>query len=278
MDDWEPIAPARQDRRKLIPNSIPDWSPADVVEWLNRCGAKFPAETINLYVQLITDPRMREVWSWHTKAVSDKASRFCHNVDASRRLPSFPGNLSATERNAYLAKVRKHANALIELLAPTEYGRNSAIVAGFSTEEIDDERLAEIVEQDLADRGADETGHVVAYYVDNSGVSRLPWNYPQSSLCDLLYGVGEWAEMDDYWDMTRSSKPIESAKGTHRNVTYFTRSLYEHLARRGVTIPFAHLATVANVALALPLDAQLDEDAARKQVRRYKGALDITAI
>jgi len=202
----------------------------------------------------------------------------CWAIGASRRLPAFPGDLSAAERDTYLAKVRLHANALIDLLRPTKYGRNSAVASGFSTDDIDSERLAEIVAQDLADWGEDETGHVVAYYVDEDGVSRLPWDYPHSSVCDLLFDVVEWTELDDYWDMFRSSKPIEGAKGPRRGVTYFTRTLYEKLKRHGITIPFAHLATVANVALALPIDSQLDEDTARKAVRRYQGKKDIAVV
>lgn len=278
MDDNGSFVAANVGRREHIPDTFPDWSPADVVEWLNRCVDKFPAEQIDLYVRLVTDPRMREVWGWYADAASANAFSFCHSVHASCRLPSFPGDLAAAERKAYLAKVHKHATALIELLGRTRYGRNSATAGGFSTEEIDNDKLAEIVEGDLANWGEDETGHVVAYYVDEDGVSRMPWDYPASSLCDLLYGVVDWAEMDDFWDIWRSSKPIESAKGRHRSVTYFTRSLYEHLARHGVTIPFAQLATVANVALELPVDAQLDEDAARKQVRRYKSAQNVTVV
>ncbi|MES2403167.1 MAG: hypothetical protein V4567_02390 [Pseudomonadota bacterium] len=278
MDDNGSFVAADVIPRERIPDTFPDWSPADMVKWLNRCGDKFPAKQIDLYVRLVTDPRMREVWRWYADAANPGAFLLCHNVHASCRLPSFPGNLGAAERKAYLAKVRQHANSLIELLRPTWYGANSAISAGFSTEEMDNDKLAEIVEQDLASWGADETGHVVAYYVDEDGVSRMPWSYPASSVCDLLLDVVEWTELEDYWDLTRSSKPIESTKGTHRHVTYFTRSLYEHLARYGVTIPFAQLATVANVALTLPVDAQLDEDAARKQVRRYYGKQDIATI
>ena len=111
---------------------------------------------------------------------------------------------------------------------------------------------------------------MVAYYVDEDGVYRLPWDYPESSLCDLLHDVIDWTEYDDYWDLQRSSTPLARAKGKGRHVTYFTRTLFERCAQCGIAIPFAHLATVANVALALQDDKQLDEDAARKQVRRHK--------
>lgn len=278
MGGEESAVAADIDRRGVIPEIFPDWAPADVVEWLGSTGWKAPAGMSACFVSLVSDPRMREVWNWHTNAVDTKGFGFCSAVHASIRLPSFPGNLSAVERKTYLAKVQKHAMALIELLGSTRYGRNSATIRGFSTEEIDNEKLAEIVERDLADWGEDETGHVVAYYVDEDGVSRMPWDYPESSLCDLLYDVVGWTELDNYWDIMRSSKPIEATKGSHRNVTYFTRTLYEKLQRHAVTIPFPHLATVANVALALPVDAQLDEDAVRKQVRRYKCAQDITPV
>lgn len=274
MGDDELVMPADQDRRKPIPDRFPAWAPADVVEWLRHTGWKMPARMSACYVSLVTDSRMREVWNWHTDAVGAKGFGFCHDVYRSRQLPSFPGSMSASERKDYFAKIRKHATALINLLASTEYGRNCATVAGLTTQEIDNDRLAEIVERDLASWGENETGHVVAYWVDEDGVSRLPWDYPESSLCDLLHDVLEWTELDDYWDLMRSSKPIESTKGAHRNVIYFTRTLYGHIARSGVTIPFVHLATVANVALALPMNAQLDEEAARKQVRRYKERKD----
>lgn len=256
--------------RKTIPDVFPAWAPKDAIEWLHLARRNFPVRTFNRFITLLTDSRMSGVWEWHHEAAGPKGISLCWAVDRCCSLPSFPGNLSAAEREKYFAKVRKHAYALVELLGPSEYGSNSAYVAGFKTTELDNDNLPEIVQRDLAPWGVEETGHVVAYYVDGDGVSRMPWNYPQSSLCDLLYGVICWSEEDDFWDIMRSSRPLENAKGPNRHVTYFTRALHERLERGGLVIPFAHLATAANVALDLPADSQLDEDAARKQVRRYK--------
>lgn len=278
MADTDTGTAAVADARIVIPATFPSWAPTHVVEWLRITGSKAPARMASCFVALVCDTRMREVWNWHAATTSPDGFGFCFAIHGSRRMPSFPGSLTAAKRGEYLANVRKHATALADLLAPTEYGRNCASVAGFETKEIDDARLAETVERDLAKWGEDETGHVVAYYVDEDGVSRLPWDYPESSLCDLLWDVVGWTQMDDYWDLMRSSRPIENAKGANRHITYFVRTLYDRLARQGITIPFAHLATVANVALALPAGAEVDEDAVRKQVRRYKGNQDITFI
>ena len=51
---------------------------------------------------------------------------------------------------------------------------------------------------------------------------------------------------------------------------FFTCTLFEQLAGKGITIPFAHLATIANTAMELAVDDQVDEETVRKQVRRYQ--------
>lgn len=270
MDEPDFDFKEKSEHQVTVPESFPPWAPVDVVQWLRANASSWPARMTSLYVTLVTDARMQEVWNWYTSAVNDKGFRFCFLVGRCSELPSFPGNLQESERNEYLAKVRKHAEALVELLAPTEYGSNSTSVTGISMVKIEDEALAKTVTRDLANWGDDETGHVVAYYVDEDGVSRLPWHYPESTLCDLLWDVIGWTTIDDYWDLLRSSKAIERAKGENRHAAYFVRNLYDKLSREGFAIPFAKLATVANVALGLAEHVQADEDSVRKQVRRYK--------
>lgn len=267
------------DRASIV--GLPKWAPADLVEWLGHAGRKWPARQRNRYIRLITDARMREVWDWHSRARKTATRElyawslsFCMDIDRALSLPGKPGDMTKAKRTAYFEQVRKHTRALIKLLAGTRYSSNAATYSGHDTGNlIDNESLAETVVRDLADWGVDEPGHVVAYQVDEDGVSKLPWNYPESELLDLLWEVIEWTHEDDGWDWgfgLSSSKPLERAKGSTVKVVYFTCTLYGTLARQGMKIPFSHLATTANVALNLPASDQLDEDAARKQVRRHE--------
>ncbi|HJU08171.1 MAG TPA: hypothetical protein VJ727_06780 [Rhodanobacteraceae bacterium] len=279
-DDWlDELELSEVESRRSL-DDLPPWAPSDVVKVLPRLVETLPVRTWNDYVRLLTDERMRAVWNWHAVARSNanrtvfgSALGFCSSVERACRLPGKPGNLSAAKRKKYFQDVRRHAKALIALLEGTRYSSNSERYDGMSTTEIEPERLAEVVARDLRGWGDDELGHVVAYWIDEEGVSRLPWTYPHSHLYDLLHDVLEWTEEDDGWDWNlglSSSKPLEHAQASNARIVYFTCTLYKQLARFGLKIPFSHLATVANVALGLPYGEQLDEDTVRKQVRRYE--------
>src|SRR5690349_13323971 len=97
----EPLDFSPSEKHRSIPDTFPSWSPTDVVQWLKRTDIHFPANTVDRYIALITDPRMRGVWDWHTRAVGNEGFRFCFYVDSCCALPGFPGNLSAVERNKY---------------------------------------------------------------------------------------------------------------------------------------------------------------------------------
>ena len=265
--------------RVEIPRSFPRWAPDRSVKWIETFGPKWPdVPAVRLYVSLLTDPRMRSVWEWHetlkknTRA-TDSALALLFDADKSTRLPKFPGNLSQSERMQYLEKVRKHAIELIELLSGTIYAVGTTDAPPEGASPIDLEKLSTSIHRDLADWGAEETGHIVGFFVDSDGVYGMPWHFPQSGLSSLLFDLVEWTHWDDGWDWgIRSSKPLERTKGKGVKVAYFTRSLFESLRRRGVTIPFTHLATLANVALNLSASEEVDEDSVRKQVRRYQSA------
>jgi len=277
--DFENAKAATTNRGSLA--GLPKWAPADLVEWLGCIGGKWPAKQRNRYIRLLTDARMREVWGWHSRARGFATRKlyatslsFCMDIDRALSLPGKPGDMTKAKRTAYFERVRKHTHALIELLAGTRYSSNAETYSGRNTGYvIDDESLAQTVVRDLADWGDDEIGHVVAYHVDEDGVSRLPWHYPESELLDLLWEVIEWTHEDDGWGWglgLSSSKPLEHAKGSSSKVVYFTCTLYGLLARQGMKIPFAHLASAANVALELPAADEVDEETVRKQVRRHE--------
>jgi len=282
LDDIEPTT--------LLPiGELPNWAPAEMVDWLRKCESKARVfgDEWNLYVTLVSDERMRPVWDWFAvvgnqwrsvdlspslaKARSRSAFGFCFDVRRATLLPGKPGNMTISQRDAYFKKVRFHTEALIDLLDGTQYSIDSELYGGISSEPIAEDELIARVDKDLRNWGAEETGHVVAYFVDQDGVSRLPWTYPESSLLDLLGDVLDWTCMDEGWhaNFLQPSWPLANAKGKNVHVTYFTCVLYDRLRRCGLTIPFAHLATTANVALGLDADEQIDEDAARKQVRRH---------
>lgn len=271
-----------------IPHTFPSWAPESAVDWLRSYGGLFDAAKKDRLVSLLTDIRMKDVWHWYRVAY-EKASNLRDRdavarkirdqyvwlmVKVNRRcsLPSFPGNLSASEREEYFAKIRRHAFELIDLLQSTPYSR-SGEMARRRPIRTTPEDAATGLRDELDSWGPENSGHVVAFLLDQDGLSLLPWHYPESSVCDLLQGVIAWTHQDDHWDWgSLSSKPIERAKGRGTRVAYFTRSLFESLEQIGIDARFNHLATLANVALNLSASDEVDEDAVRKQVRRYQSA------
>lgn len=255
----------------------PVWTPADLREWLNK-----PSK--NSYLpfdpDLVCDPRMQPVWDWHAnlewrdrRDYGEGAQRlfrsslsFCASVKKATQLPGKPGNLPPKERAAYLAKVRSHAEALIDLLEGTKFSVGDL---GPMIEEDDQEKS---VMRALSSWGVDEMGHVVAFWIDEDGLYQMPWDYPDSHLIEQLHSLISWTLEDDFFDRSfmRSSKPIGHSRSRGTKSIYFTCTLYEELERHGAAIPFSLLATVANVALGLEDDEMLDEDSVRKQVRRYQ--------
>jgi hypothetical protein len=276
-DDDDEQFPDVQPEEKFDTSGLPVWVPEDLADWLRKVGGKAP-ENIKGWRPLVIDDRMRTVWDWYSQAkahashsVFGTSLSLCMSVERAMRLPGKPGNMTAAKRAEYFEKVRLHADALMTLLEGTIYSANSAISRGKEYEEIDSDRLAEIVVRDLADWGDDEIGHVVAYYVDEDGVSRMPWHYPESELLDVLHEVIAWTASEDYWDWgIKSSKPLAYAREPNRRIVFFTCTLFEDLARHGIAIPFPQLATVTNVALQLRVEDQVDEEVVRKQVRRHQ--------
>jgi hypothetical protein len=189
------------------------------------------------------------------------------DINSAKKMPGKPGNLPPKQRATYLQKVRTHARALLSLLQDTQYdvhdrGRKL---------DLEDPHLPETLVQNLASWGDDETGHVVAYLVDEDGVYDAPWDYPDCYLADQLSDLITWTFNSDYFDRgMRSCAPIAHANAGNTRIIYFNCSLYERVRRSGGTIPFPVLATVANVALRLPPENCVDEDTVRKQVRRYE--------
>lgn len=254
--------------------SFPPWAPAYVVSWLDQMRGKLPPRMAQHYLRLVTDARMHEVWDWHSTAwksdrdAGDPAFSFAHLLERGTTLPGKPGNLAPKARADYFKRVVGHADALLDLLSGTRF------------DGADDSRLREVdpvdpqsLSTDLASWGVDEPdeGHVVAYLVRPDGVFRLPYDYPDSHLTDLLWELINWTHWDDCWDGSlRSSAPLSQPSRADARSAYYTRTLYSALQRRGIEIPFRVLATVANVVLQLPPGAELDEDTVRKQIRRFE--------
>jgi hypothetical protein len=97
------------------------------------------------------------------------------DVDRAVAFPKKPAGMTRAKREAYFAKVRLHAEALLELIEDTKFSANSMHWKGMSTEPVDPEKLSSVVVRDLADWGEDEQGHIVAYYVSEDGVGRAVW-------------------------------------------------------------------------------------------------------
>lgn len=191
---------------------------------------------------------------------------FCVKIDRAARLPGKPKNMPPKERAAYLSKVRDHAEALINLLNGTSFDN------GDTGEVIEEDEQVKSVMNHLRPRGDDDDGHVVAFWVDSLELSRMPFDYPSSHLVDSLHELVAWTKEDDDLDI-RSNSPVVHARSRGARAIYFTCILHAELERHGASIPFALLATTANVALKLEADEMLDEDSARKQVRRYEARI-----
>jgi hypothetical protein len=222
---------------------------------------------------------MREVWAWYER-IRNQLHRyqggspvsFVLMVEQAMRMPGKPGNMPPTKRTQYLESVRHHADALINLLNDTRF--DCAWDGATKVDAEDDNAEGKIGEHVLSAQSFVNSepggGDIpVAYVATPDGLYKLPWDYPHSHLSETLYDLCLWAQDDGYWGRggLTSSKFIRQ-KGPKARVIYFNCQLYEQFVRVGIEIPFPVLATVANVALNLPVDRQTDGDTVRKQVRR----------
>jgi hypothetical protein len=257
------------------------WAPADMVAWMRREDGKLPAAMWARYMLLLTDDRMRLVWDWHL-SVRKNATReldqssfeldqsslsLAVSIDIARAFPSKPGDMTKKNREEYFRKMRRHAEALMTLIEDTRFS------ASLDSTPIEPEELPRTVAGDLRSRGDNEKdcGHIVAYHVTHEGVGRLPRAYPISHLYYQLLALLDWTHWEDNWgSQLVSSAPISHANTPNARTIFFSRTLFQSLASQGMTIPFAHLATLANVSMQLSITDQVDEETVRKQVRRYQ--------
>jgi hypothetical protein len=191
----------------------------------------------------------------------------CNAVYNAMHMPKKPGDMTRKQREAYFAEVRKHADALVSLLADTRFDRDPCSDVDLDT--------PDFVRKYLSGWGEETPGEglTVAFQVYPSGeVTEHHYTYPDGALTDTLERLLEWTRWDDQWDgaVFSSSAPLVQANGKSKKTIYFNCMLYERLSRAFNEFPFAMLATIANVALELSLDEQVDEETARRQVRRYQ--------
>jgi hypothetical protein len=251
-------------------------TPEHLLAWLDGVGQKWPKRIVDFKRKLCTDRRMREFWDWLGTVKFTRHDKFRSSLSVTEdirhatRMPSFPGNLTAKQREAYFGKVRGHAQALIGLLRNTKFDREYL-------EEIPEKTLARPLAKELTSWADDEAeeGHTVAFQVTPDGAYRHHYDYPHNALSSTLCDLLEWTHWEDNWDGNwfGSSAPIAQANASTTPTIYFCCTLHDSFRQHGVEIPFPLLATVANVALDLSDDRQLDEDTARKQVRRYQERL-----
>ncbi|WP_273454946.1 hypothetical protein [Nevskia ramosa] len=185
-------------------------------------------------------------------------------------MPGKPGNMPPKEREKYFASVRRHAEALIDALAETRF---DSPIDGI---EVDIENFD--AEKELWSWGDDEydSGHIVAFNVRPDGVFKMYWDYPNSALVHTLVDLIAWTRDEDCWDrdIMITSAPIAQANAANARAIYFNCTLWERWKRHDISIPFPVLATICNVALDLGPNESLDEDAVRKQVRRYESRMN----
>lgn len=173
------------------------------------------------------------------------------------------------EREKYFALIRRHADALIDALAGTRF---DAPVHGI---EVDVESFD--AKSELGSWGVeeDDCGHVIAFDVRSEGVFKLHYDYPESALVQTLGELIAWTCSEDAWDrdIMLSSAPIAHANSATTPIIFFNCTMWERWQRYDISIPFPILATICNVALDLGADESVDEDAVRKQIRRYESRM-----
>lgn len=230
--------------------------------------------------RLARDERMRQFWDWLARVTFTRsdlirnAGSVANTITRYTRKPAKPGNMSRARRAQYFERVRKCALELETLLSGTRFDRRGE---GLGHQDLTDADCNKSVDSFFEDRGVgaidgpDEG--VVAFYGESDGTRELlDWNFPESNLTDTLQRVCAWTYWDDWWDddFFLSSAPIVQAETERGMGSYFACMLHDWFKGYGVDMPFPVLATVANVALRLPPDAQTDEETVRKQVRRYQ--------
>ena len=259
-------------------NAFPDWTPAELSDWLNEIEGKFPQERVAYYRRLASDERMREVWEWFDTIKADLGRwrdgspvDFVLRCERAMQIPLKPGDMAQKQRDQYLQKVRRHAEALLELLEGTRYDCSG----DEGTElDIDDPKIEKRIGDNVTGtaRFAELRGYdfFLSYFARGDGrLFELPWDYPESCLTNQLHGVVAWTHKDDFWGRNlASSKPFQQSFRKLRP-QHFNCTLYEDVGRYGVKIPFRVLAAITNVALELPPEQQVDEETARKHVARY---------
>lgn len=249
-------------------------TPGHLLSWIKMVEGKggWPSHHLEFKRKLCNDSRMTGFWEWigtvhfNRHDMMRSSTSVSKQIYRSTRLPGKPGNMTPTQREGYFKKIRSHVGALLELLEGTMFDQP------FMTELTDNE-LDRTLHESLDSWGDDESddGHVVAYQVTPEGRYRHHYDFPDNVLCETLRNVYEWTRWDDNWDGGMStSAPIAQSNSESTPIIYFCCTLHDWFHRYGVAIPFGVLATVANVALDLPADRQIDEDNARKQVRRFQ--------
>lgn len=223
--------------------------------------------------KLCADPRMREFWDWLGSVKFKRNDMMRSSVSVSRQinrstqLPTKPGDMTPAQRDAYFKKVRAHAYALFELLEGTRFDNDHM-------SELSDKKLSKSLDSNLHSWGDDEEdeGHTVAFQVTPDGKFEHHYDFPDSALTQTLMNVVDWTHWDDCWGngVFDTSEPIVQTNSESTPVVYFCCTLHDWFHGYGVEIPFRVLATAANVSLDLPADREIDEEAARKQVRRFQ--------
>lgn len=251
-------------------------TPEYLLKWLEWMGEKVPAQVADFKRRICTDIRMRDFWSWIGTVNFDQhdwarsSLTVSDNILRCTEIPGKPGDMTPTQREAYFKKVRTHVEALRNLLKGTCFDV-------FDLEHMDDVSDVELkkpLKEILYSWGAEESeeGHVVAFQVTREGNFKHHFTYPDNALTETLAKVMEWTYWNDNWDRSfwGTSAPILQSRSDRTPIIYFCCTLHRWFEKNGVKIPFPILATVANVALNLRADELVDEDAARKQVRRYQ--------
>lgn len=271
----------------------PAWAPGELKEQCVGMKARDASQGwLEFMKKIATDPRMCEFWEWyrslpapyHTHSPTSPTS-ICWFARRAVDLPMKPGDMTRREREKYFESTRKHANALIELISGTWFDWKAYMSPKERLCELNEATLAAPLESGLpgcllfppdifpGPRGEE----VIAFAVktdqnEKIKIYSLPPEYPDISLIEILRSLVQWTYQTDRWGPARtSSAPLTQAHHDNARVVFFTRTVYAELKQcsPAIEIPMRMLAILANVALDLPPDQEVDADTVKKQVQRY---------
>ena len=181
--------------------------------------------------------------------------------------------MSDSDRNEYFDRVRRHAQALIDLLEGTAFEDRGFRLASWTEDQfIDASNHAKRNIQETIELIPDEVNEsrLVAYFVEKHRVELMPFDYPDSDLVGSLGRLIEWANQADYFGRPgQGSSAHLGHSGELRKVRYFEYEIHSYFKAFGrKEIPHRCIATLSNIVFQLPAEKLRSADVVKKTIAR----------